>query len=291
MFANLPISGLRAFEAAARLHSFKLAAAELSVTPTAISHQVRNLERNLGMKLFERRPQGLELTLQGQQLFEGVHGALLDLAHTVERLRPVPSTAGLTLTTSHSFAALWLVPRLGRFYEKHPGYEVKLAASAEIVDLSQNAGMDIAIRYGGGPFTGLYEACVLTERFGVYGTPAAIADAALKAPRRITVNWGSSTLYERAWRAWCAAAGLAWSELDAKTYDEENYALHAALAGQGLMLGSSALVSDMVERGLLQQYRPEISVAGGRYTVLCMPGRERHPPVAAFLKWITSELL
>lgn len=290
VFASLPLSGLRAFEAAARWLSFKRAAAELSVTPTAVSHQIRNLERTLGFALFERRPRGLALTAKGAQLFEGVHGALQEVAWTLERLRPEPDASTVTLTTTHSFAALWLVPRLGRFYEAHPRYQVLLETGPEVLDLQRNAGVDLAIRYGGGPYPGLRELAVLAERFGVYGAPAQVAGATLQVPRRITVRWRDSRLYEEAWQRWCAAAGEAWPEEEPRVYDEESYALQAAMAGQGLVMASSLMVAEAVANGLLCAYRPEIAVPGGSYAVLCVPGRERRPAVAAFLEWMAGQV-
>nr|BFE91835.1 hypothetical protein GCM10020185_23710 [Pseudomonas brassicacearum subsp. brassicacearum] len=116
MFANLPLNALRAFEAAARLLSFKAAAAELSVTPTAVSHQIRSLETWLGLVLFERLPRQVRLTDGGQRLFHSLHGALLEVAQSVDTLRPQRSNSHLTLSTTAAFAALWLVPRLGRFF-------------------------------------------------------------------------------------------------------------------------------------------------------------------------------
>lgn len=289
MFTSLPLSGLRAFEAAARWLSFKRAAAELSVTPTAISHQIRKLEQGLGFSLFERRARGLSLTAKGAQLFEGVHAAFQEMARTLERLVPVPDNGVLALTTTHSLAALWLVPRLGRFYEQHPGCQVTLDTRAELVDLRRDASVDVAIRYGDGSYPNLHTAAVLAERFGVYGTPAQVAAATRQTPVRITVDWRDSTLYQAAWRQWCDAAGVAWLAREARVYDEENYALQAAIAGQGLVLASSLMVADAVAHGLLCPCRPDITVPGSSYTVLCVPGRERHPPVAAFLDWIGTQ--
>src|SRR6478752_5231108 len=139
MFATLPVTALRTFEAAARLRSFKLAAAELSVTPTAVSHQIKALERHVGCALFERVPRGVRLTDKGARLFAGVHGALLDVAQTLDALRPAPESGALTVSTTHSFAALWLVPRLGRFHEVYPQYQLRLDTSPDPVDLLQDA--------------------------------------------------------------------------------------------------------------------------------------------------------
>ncbi|CAI1696263.1 LysR substrate-binding domain-containing protein [Serratia proteamaculans] len=291
MFASLPVTALRTFESAARLCSFKQAALELSVTPTAVSHQIKALEQQLGFALFERLPRGVRLTHKGERLFAGVHGALLDVATTLDVLRPVPSAGSLCVSVTHSFAALWLVPRLGRFYQAYPHYLVRLEACGEVIDLQQDASVDIAIRYSSASYPQLHQAARLEERFGVYGAPDLCVMEQL-APTLITVHWHDSTLYETGWREWCQAAGVDWWQQHAalRAYDEEHYALQAAVAGQGLVLASSVMVSDLVRNGLLAPYRPEVCVPGAAYTALCVPGRERHPPVRAFLDWLQQEV-
>ena len=113
MFARLPLTALRTFEAAARLGSFKTAADELSVTPAAVAHQVKTLEQTYGVLLFERTGQGVRLTDAGEQLQHQVHGALRELLASVQALAPAPDAQALTLTTTAAFASLWLIPRLG----------------------------------------------------------------------------------------------------------------------------------------------------------------------------------
>lgn len=189
MFATLPVNALRTFESAARLRSFKLAAAELAVTPTAISHQIKALEQQLGFALFERVPRGVRLTPKGETLFAGVHGALLDVAATLEGLRPQPSTGSLCVSVTHSFAALWLVPRLGRFYQAYPHYLVRLEACAEVIDLQQDASVDVAVRYSRAHYPALHQTARLEESFGVYAAPG-LAAAEPENPVLITVKWG-----------------------------------------------------------------------------------------------------
>lgn len=189
MFATLPVNALRTFESAARLRSFKLAAAELAVTPTAISHQIKALEQQLGFALFERVPRGVRLTPKGETLFSGVHGALLDVAATLEGLRPQPSAGSLCVSVTHSFAALWLVPRLGRFYQAYPHYLVRLEACAEVIDLQQDASVDVAVRYSRAHYPALHQAARLEESFGVYAAPG-LAAAEPENPVLITVKWG-----------------------------------------------------------------------------------------------------
>lgn len=189
MFANLPVTALRTFESAARLRSFKLAAAELAVTPTAVSHQVKALEQRVGVALFERVPRGVRLTERGASLFAGVHGALLDIAQTLDALRPAPDAGALTVSTTHSFAALWLVPRLGRFHQAYPQYQLRLDANARPVDLLQDASVDVAIRYSQKRYPALVAACSLPESFGVYGAPALAARLGGRAPAGKRPRW------------------------------------------------------------------------------------------------------
>ena len=291
MFRALPLIALRTFESSARHLSFKLAADELAVTPGAVSHQVRTLEEWMGAALFDRLPRGVRLTPKGETLFHALHSALADLTQAANGLRTVPVAGRLTVTTGSSFAALWLIPRLDRFYAKHPDINLRLDTSTQTIDLQQDASVDVAIRYGGGPYPDLYSPGGMVESFGVYGAPGRVeALMAEAAPSLISVHWDKSTLYRDSWRAWCDAAGKAWLPgLALREYAEEMYAFQAAIAGQGLVMASSILVADTEQRGLLKAARPEIRIAGGAYTVLCVPGRERHPPVQAFFDWLRSE--
>ncbi|QUE73983.1 LysR substrate-binding domain-containing protein [Stutzerimonas stutzeri] len=289
MFANLPLTALRTFESAARLQSFKAAAEELAVTPTAVSHQIRTLENWLGVALFERLARGVRLTECGERLFGSLHGALLDIVQSVAQLRPQPSTGSLTLSTTPVFAALWLIPQLGQFYQAHPGIKVRVETSTELLDLQQDASIDLVIRYGYGSHPSLHSQCLLDERFGVYGAPGLLAALDPARLTLITVRWRNSQLYDRSWKAWCEAAGESWLEhAELREYDEEHYALQAAIAGQGLVLASNVLVSQSLAMGLLQPLRPDITVPGANYTALCVPGRERHPPVKAFFDWLNE---
>lgn len=291
MFASLPLTALRAFESASRLLSFKAAAEELSVTPTAISHQIRSLESWLGIALFERLPRQVRLTDGGKRLFQSLHGALLEVAQSVDTLRPQRSGASLTLSTTAAFAALWLVPRLGRFYARHPNISLRLDTHCEVIDLHQDASVDLVLRYSLDDYPNLYGQCLFDESFGVYGSPEQVALAHSRAPTLISVRWHNSKLYALGWQAWCEKAGEDWlrSASPLREYDEEHYALQAAIAGQGLVLASNILVSESIASGLLVQYRPQISVNGAGYSALCVPGRERHPPVRAFFEWLQEE--
>ncbi|QQZ42719.1 LysR family transcriptional regulator [Pseudomonas sp. SK3(2021)] len=291
MFANLPLTALRAFESASRLLSFKAAAEELAVTPTAISHQIRSLESWLGVPLFERLPRQVRLTECGERLFHSLHGALLEVAQSVDSLRPQRSGANLMISTTPAFAALWLVPRLGRFYTRHPNINLRLDTNCEVIDLQQDASVDLVIRYSLDDYPNLYGLCLFDECFAVYGSPEQVAQARQQTPTLISVRWHNSKLYAHGWQAWCDKAQESWMEDRPvfREYDEEHYALQAAIAGQGLVLASNILVSESVGSGLLVPYRPEIHVDGAGYSALCVPGRERHPPVRVFFQWLREE--
>lgn len=292
MFRTLPVTALRTFESSARHLSFKSAADELAVTPAAVSHQVRSLEEWLGIALFDRLPRGVQLTEKGEKLFHSLHGALVEMARSTSSLRILPSTGKMTLTVPPSFAAFWLIPRIERFYARHPDIQLRLDISAETIDLQQDASTDVAIRYGSGAHAGLHVEARLEETFSVYGAPA-LADRGLDTapPALITVEWRDSQEYAAAWQAWCDAAGVDWprSNIPVRPYAEELYAFQAAIAGQGVVLASSIMVAETARTGLLKQLRPGVCVAGGSYAALCVPGRERHPPVRAFFAWLREE--
>src|SRR5437870_1443632 len=155
MTARLPsLNGLRAFEAAARHLSFTQAASELNVTQTAISHQIKRLEQELGVRLFVRQNRSLTLTPQAQDYLPGIRAAFNDLRLATDRLLRRDDDHVLTVSTLASLAAKWLLPRLTAFQEAHPGIDVRITTSTSLVDF-QRDNVDAAIRYGRGQWQGL----------------------------------------------------------------------------------------------------------------------------------------
>src|SRR5215469_7786177 len=155
MTTRLPsLNGLRAFEAAARHLSFTQAAAELNVTQTAISHQIRRLEQELGLRLFVRKNRALALTPTAKDYLPGVRAAFNDLRLATDRLLRKDADNVLTISTLASLAAKWLLPRLAAFQEAHPGIDVRITTSPSQVDF-KGGDVDAAIRYGRGTWTGL----------------------------------------------------------------------------------------------------------------------------------------
>src|SRR6185295_13896635 len=149
-----PLSALRAFEAAARHMSFSRAADELHVTPAAISHQIHALEEDLGVRLFHRMNRSIELTASARILLPGLSEAFAGIQSSVRRLRAHNDTGTLTVTSSPSVAAKWLVLRLHRFQEQYPEIDARISATDDVVDLTKGD-FDIAIRYGSGKYPGL----------------------------------------------------------------------------------------------------------------------------------------
>ena len=286
MFSTLPLTALKAFEAAARLSSFKLAAAELAVSPSAVSHQIKALEEWLGQRLFERIAKGTLLTPTGSALFGQVHHYFLGLDQALEQFRPLLDKVDIVVTTTQAFAALWLIPRLGRFYAIHPGINIKVEATNDVVDLLRDGSIDVAVRNTDKCWAGLSQRPFMHERFGVFraadGPPAGeLIDVAWSAPQTAIVHW----------QQWCEKAGqMNWlADYKVRHYEDEHYALQAAVAGQGYLLASDVLAQDSVQRGLLQRYRADIMLEGYDYVALCRPGQERQPAIRSFLDWIAAE--
>ncbi len=147
MTARLPsLNGLRAFEAAARHLSFTRAASELNVTQTAISHQIRRLEQELGVRLFVRQNRALELTAEARDYLPGIRAAFNDLRLATDRLLRRGHDNVLTVSTLASFAAKWLLPRLSAFQDSHPGIDVRITTSTSLVDFRDGQGTDCRCR-------------------------------------------------------------------------------------------------------------------------------------------------
>ena len=211
MTARLPsLKGLRAFEAAARHLSFTVAASELNVTQTAISHQIRRLEEELGIRLFIRQNRALALTPEARDYLPGVRAAFNDLRLATERLLRRENDHVLTISTLASLAAKWLLPRLSAFQEAHPGIDVRITTSTGLVDF-KNGDVDAAIRYGRGHWPGLRADWLMADELFPVCSPALLAGKKpLRRPEDLAdhVLLHSSAANDDDWRLWLTAAGL-----------------------------------------------------------------------------------
>lgn len=261
MSRRLPsLSALRAFEVAARLGSAKRAAGELSVTPAAISHQVRQLEDELGLALFVRRPRQLLLTPQGQELQRSLTAAFGTMAAAVERIR-APQRRSLTLSATPAVASRWLVPRLPQLREACPGLDLRIHVSHEPVTLD-GIEADLAIRYGSGHWPGLLAHKLFDNVFAPVCSPMLALREPHELPRHTLLHFAPpgarSTPID--WPAWQRRAKVA--DLDAEigpVFSDETHTISAALAGQGVALMSLALVADELSAGsLVHPFGPQI---------------------------------
>lgn len=292
MFTKLPLTALRTFEAAARSRSFKAAAEELFVTPAAVSYQIKALEAWLGTLLFERSGKGVQLTVDGERLYRDAHRALLDISQSLAGLQARPDVQTLVLSTTPALAVSWLIPRLGDFYRAQPQISVRVETSNDLVDLLRDSSIDLAIRTCSRKDPTLVTQPLMSERFAVYAAPGLADPAAQNRVQLINLRWQIPGGFTVDWATWCAAAcQTQWlNQALLREYDDEHFALNAAIAGHGLVLASNVLVADSVAKGLLRPYRPEVSLPGPTYAAVCTPGRERQTAVKEFLVWLKGQV-
>lgn len=288
---RLPSLGsLRAFEAAARCGSFKRAAAELAVTPTAVSHQIRSLEEQLGLALFERQVRKVALTEVGAALFPVLRDGFDSFETALERLAQARKRAQVRISATGAFTAKWLVPRVANFQRLHPGIDMHLHASDEAVDLD-DSDIDLAVRYGRGPYPGLVAEPMFADRFAPVANPSlgvrALADLAT-APL-IHFQWKRKHALNPTWEAWFERAGLPWSALPSHLhFSDEGHAIQAAVAGQGVALLSLALVGSELAAGqLMQPFGPIMD--GHIYHLVKRADGEERTSVRAAFDWLRSE--
>jgi len=291
-----PLSALRAFEAAARHMSFSKAADELHVTPAAISHQVHALEEDLGVRLFHRMNRSIELTASARILLPGLSEAFAGIQSSVRRLRAHNDTGTLTVTSSPSFAAKWLVLRLHRFHEQHPEIDARISATDEVVDLTKGD-FDIAIRYGGGKYPGLDAELLFTDEVFPACSPQLLTAG---PPLRTPADLSRHTLIhdlavERdplvpTWPMWLKAAGV--HDVPAAaglTFNNMHLSLDAAIAGHGVVLAYSNIAAADLATGRLVRLFSLALPDHFAYYIVTAPGSLERPKVRAFRNWLRQE--
>ena len=298
MLHQLPsLDFLRGFEAAGRTLSFTRAAAELFVTQSALSRQVKALEDGLGVTLFERGHRRLALTAAGEAFHRAVTDSLRQLASAAELARGQPREPGVTLTTTVSFASLWIIPRLASFRARHPDVEVFVSADDRTIDLARGE-VDIAVRY-------LSEHNVpegARRLFGERMLPV-VSPQALRQPRTplarpadlrnhvlLHLDDSEGILPWLNWPAWLTANGEPGlkpaGSLRFRMYDQ---LIQAAVAGQGVALGRLPLLAEHLNDGrLVAPFAKRYDSSRGYY-VLMAPHAESRADVAAFVEWLGDE--
>ncbi|HVL75626.1 MAG TPA: LysR substrate-binding domain-containing protein [Noviherbaspirillum sp.] len=284
-----PLSALRVFEAAARRLSFRLAAEELHVTPTAVSHQIRQLEDWMGVRLFERGTRKVSLTGAGARLFPPLRDGLDSFERAVDEVRRSQAAKVATLSSTVAFMARRLAPLAGSFRSAYPDWTLRLDASNDPVDLDGEA--DAAIRYGRGHYPGLVVVPLLADRFAPVCTPrlAAAARKGLRGATLIHFEWGPIARADEqapTWRRWLEAAGMTGVDAEAGlSFTDEIHAVHATLAGQGIGMLSLNLVADEIASGLLVQPF-DVAIGNYRYDLVYSPRAAARPATVVLVDWV-----
>jgi LysR family glycine cleavage system transcriptional activator len=283
-----PLAALRAFEAAARHLSFREAAAELAVTPTAISHQIRLLEQTLGTALFVRRTRRVALTEAGQRLFPTLRDGFDAFAHVIATLVPKHARPAVTVSATTQFTSRRLLPAVPAFNVRHPEIDLRLHASEEPVDIAAGAA-DIAIRYGGEIGAGLQSEPLLAERFGLLCSPmlGLTGPEDLRRVPLLHTDWLRETT--PGWDRWTKRAGITGLKLDqGARFTNGDHAIQAAIAGQGAIIASLVLAEEEIRAGLLVQ--PFGPVIEGIYYQIVTRAEPLRPEVAVVIDWLREEV-
>ena len=290
-----PLNALRAFEAAARHLNFSRAADELSVTPGAVSQQIQNLEDYVGAALFKRTPKGLLLTDAAQTALPALREAFDRLAEAASLLTAAVDGRRLTLTAPPSFAAKWLVPRLGAFEQAHPQVDVWLSAAIELVDLAAGE-VDVAIRYGAGRYPGLEVHRLFAETVIPVASPAHLAAQPLLTPgdlaNHVLLHDGSPDLDDSCpdWTMWLAARGLKGVDsMRGPRFNQSSLVIEAAVNGRGVALAKRTLAAADLEAGRLVAPLQIATAVDFAYYLVHPKAKGRLPQVKAFVSWIAAQ--
>jgi len=290
-----PLTALRAFEAAARLSSFTKAARELHVTPAAISHQIRGLEKHLGVTLFRRTTRKLVLTDQGQRAAEHLRDGFDRLARGVELLRTGNGGGSLTVSVTTAFASRWLVPRLGRFVRRSPDLDLRLRAGSQPVDFDHDD-VDVAVRIGRGGFAGALAVPLFGESVAPLASPSFIRQHSIRRPADLArvplLHDDSMRRVGRlpGWAEWFRAANV--RGVDAERglhFDDGHLVLQAAADGRGVALGRLTYALDDLEERRLKMPFPPVLEMELKYYLLLPETRATEPAIMAFRAWMVQE--
>ena len=291
MSALPPLNAVRAFEATARHRSMKLAAAELGVTPGAVSQLVRLLEDRLGVLLFQRERRQLRLTESGAAYAVPLRHAFRQIAEATQRLRQAGGR-NLTVSAPPAFAASWLVPRLGRFRIAHPEIALRVSTSRALANFAAD-GVDVAIRHGLGRDAGMR-----CDRIAAIDLVPACSPGFLRAlpqpPSRPAELLGLARLHgadEREWGLWFRAHGVAeiGAAADGVSFDDQVLLIRAAASGQGVALITEALARPELDAGALVRVLDVAWPQDFAYWLVCPHATAEHAPVVAFREWVLAE--
>jgi len=291
MLRRLPsLNALKAFEAAARHGSFTKAADELSVTPGAVSHQVKALEAELGLRLFNRERQRLVITEAGRSYLEVVRDSFDRLAVGTNRLLQLQKSGVLTVTTSPNFASKWLVHRLGRFSEAHPETDLRVSSTRQHIDFARED-FDMAIRHGDGQWPGLHVTRLCAEELFPVCSPKFLRGrGALRSPADLRHQRLLHVTDRRDWINWLEEAGAADVDVSrGPIFSERSMGIDAAVDGQGIALARSALAAwDLRAGRLVRPFKLSLKVPYA-YWIVCPKSTADLPKISTFRDWLLGE--
>lgn len=291
-----PTSALRALEASARHLNFTLAAEELHVTQSAVSHQIRHLEELWGIQLFKRKGRALILTEEGHELVPVIRDFIRKLTSTIEGITNADQGENaLKVTLLQSFAFKWFVPRLGHFNAECPDVNIWIATKDELVDFTIEDA-DVGIRLGYGNWEdSLYQEKMLQEYVMPVCSPRFLKQRGRPQTPHDLLQYPLLRRYSKdilqRWKDWFNDAGLEVNKIPEGThFPQTSLALQAAIDDQGVALARSAHVLDDLKAGRLVNLFPEIkSKSELAYYFVCLPGRENIPVIASFRDWLHRE--
>ncbi|HKX37472.1 MAG TPA: transcriptional regulator GcvA [Burkholderiales bacterium] len=287
-----PLDLLVGFEAAARHLSFTKAGEELYLTQSAVSRQIKDLEDHLGVALFHRRHRALALTPEGQQFYAAAAQVLVTMRAATDQLRLRTGRQAIAVTTTHSFAALWLIPRLAGFTRAHPDADVRITADTRVQDLERD-GLDIAIRHGPPSLAGPNAVRLFGERVFPVCSPKLLARKPLKKPEDLK----SHVLLQYDdpdgrhpwlhWKTWLEVAGIAdLRPAGSLSFSGYEQIIPAALAGHGVALGRTPLVRDLLaSKELVAPFKSSADPARAYFAIVSRRAEGRRE-VRDFVEWL-----
>ncbi len=273
--------------------SFAQAAAELHVTPAALSYQIKSLETDMGQPLFRRLNRAVELTAAGRALAPGVSDAFGTLSAAWRGARRLNDTGVLTVTAGPAFTSKWLAPRMYSFAQNHPEIELRFLASLRLIDFDRDE-VDVAIRFGLGHDKDVYARPLIRE----WMTPLMTPELArrIKTPKDLedaVLIHDDSIAFLNApadWPAWLLASGLDLEGDHGPRFSQADHALDAAISGVGVALGRVSLATRALEAGQLVAPFELGLVAEAQFRFMCPKGSETRPHIAAFEAWMLEEI-
>ena len=289
---QLPVlNALRTFEAAARHESFSRAADELFVTHGAVSHQIRALEGELDTLLFSREGKRVRLTEVGCRYAKDVRAALMVLADATREVREGQRARRLVVSSASSFSARWITPRIGRFIERHPQIDLELLSTNALTDFTRED-VDVAIRFGTGPYPDLHVEPLLDEISFPVCSPTFNGGVLPATPAELAASPRLLRSDDQMWRAWFEAAGLGSLPEPRRgvLYQDSSNLLQAAVDGQGIALVRRSIATHELATGRLVRLFEIDARSRSSYWFVCPPALLASARVQAFRAWLLEEL-